>query len=225
MLKQKHEQIKAYVIHTRPFRETSLLIEFFTEKLGRCSAISRGAYSGKSPKKLLLQPFNPLSISLQGSTDLLSLTQVERTSLSASLAGEALVCGLYLNELLYHLVHRYDPHPALFDAYCDALNALPHKPAANTLREFEFILLEELGYGIHFEMIKNAEAHYRYIPQQGFIITEKNNSPDVFSAEILNAIAEKNWAFPGALGVAKHLTRIALAPLLAGREIHSRQLL
>ena len=142
-MKQKHEQLTAYVLHVRPFRETSLLVELFTERLGRCSAVARGAYRGKSPSRSLLQCFNFLLVNLQGQGELLTLTHVEYAETPYFLAGDAVVCGLYLNELLYATLHRHDPYPALFQAYHQTLQKLAyHKSAQMILRQFELILLE-----------------------------------------------------------------------------------
>lgn len=218
-MRQKHEQLNAYIIHSRPFRETSLLVDFFTKELGRCSAIAKGAYRGKSLMRLLLQPFRPLKISLQGSTELLTLTQVENLTIPEYLEGRVLVCGMYLNELLYHLLHREDPHPGLFEAYQKALMDLSCGEAA-TLREFELTLLDELGYGIHFERASDLMAEYQYHPQEGF-----KRSISGFSGELLRQIAERKFEQKEVLVAAKQLTRLALDPLLNGKEIRSRELL
>ncbi len=224
-MKQKHEHLEIYVIHTRAFRETSLLVELFSKKLGRCSAIARGTYSGKSPTRFLLQPFQPLSVHLQGSTELLNLSKVERLAILPNLAGQSLVCGLYLNELLYHTLHRYDPHPELFHAYAEALGKLTAHQSQIALREFELRLLASLGYGIHFENVHITSEFYRYDPQQGFLPSMHGNGFDIFPTSILLALAKNDWHFPQTLGAARLLTRIALAPLLGNKEIRSRELL
>lgn len=225
-MKQKYDQLLAYVIHTRPFRETSLLLELFTENLGRCSAIARGAYRGKSPSRPLLQCFNFLTISLQGQGELLNLTQVEYAATPCFLAGQATVCGLYLNELLYATLHRYDPHPNLFHAYHHTLLQLAD--AANPkiiLRQFELVLLEELGYGIHFSELDET-LYYQYDPKNGFqpLMQGDEHNPLCFSGAILLAMAAEQWQNPEVVQCAKRLTRIALTPLLAGKIIRTREL-
>ncbi|MCD6048152.1 MAG: recO [Gammaproteobacteria bacterium] len=222
-MRQKHDHLNAYVLHARPFRETSLLIDFFTQELGRISAIAKGAYRGKSSTRLLLQPFRLLAVSLQGTTELLTLTQVESLSLAPYFEGQALVCGLYLNELLYHTLHREDPHSRLFQAYQYALNALPHHQAL-ALREFELTLLEELGYGIHFEKITEPTEYYQYDPQRGFQML-KHESQTGFYGETLLQISQGDLKDAAVLNAAKKLTRLALAPVLNGKEIRSRELL
>jgi DNA repair protein RecO (recombination protein O) len=227
-MRQKHEHLTAYVLHTRSYRETSLLIDFFTLELGRYSAVAKGVYRGKSPTRFLLQPFNLLSISLQGTSELLTLTSVERANLPKSLENRTLICGLYLNELLVYTLHRHDPHPRLFHAYQRTLEQLPLVPEdkhlAISLREFEFILLEELGYGLHFDQVKNEASDFLYEPPYGFQVASVKTA-DSFSGKVLKTIAEKNWALAETLTAAKRLTRLALAPLLNGKEIRSRELL
>ena len=221
-MRQKHEHLHAYVLHTRPFRETSLLIDFFTKDLGRCSAVARGTSRGKSPTRILLQPFNALRISVQGSGELLTLTQVEREGIPQYLETPSLICGLYLNELLVYTLHRHDPHPCLFLAYQDALKALPLTQSV-ALREFELTLLEALGYGIHFERIDDTQADFYYDPQQGFQ-KAAISTQDCFSGKMLLEIAKKNWQEASVLSAAKRLTRLALTPLLNGKAIRSREL-
>lgn len=225
---QKHEHLKAYILHTRPYRETSLLIDCFTEQLGRYSAIAKGAYRGKSPTRVLLQPFNLLNMSLQGRTELLTLTYVEREGVPLRLEGQALVCGLYLNELLVYTLHRHDPHPRLFRGYQQVLFLLSFSSNERTnaiaLREFEFVLLEELGYGFRFDQIKNEANYFCYEPLRGFQLTH-TQTPSCFSSKILKGVAAKTWDIPEVLMEAKRLTRLALMPLLNGKEIRSRELL
>jgi DNA repair protein RecO (recombination protein O) len=215
--------LNAYVIHARPFRETSLLIEFFTQQLGRCSAVAKGAYRGKSPSRSLLQIFNFLTISLQGGTELLNLTQVERTAAPHDLSGSTIVCGLYLNELLYYTLHHHDPHPVLFNAYHQALMQLSTTISpVISLRQFEFVLLEELGYGVNFDAIATTEC-YRYDANHGFQVVGPE-AQNCFHGAILLQLAAQQWQSPGVAAAAKQLSRQALAPLLAGKEIRSREL-
>lgn len=225
-MKQKYDEVPAYVIHARPFRETSLLLELFTEKLGRCSAVARGAYRGKSPSRPLLQCFNFLTISLQGQGELLNLTQVEYAAIPCFLSGQATVCGLYLNELLYATLHRHDPHPNLFHAYHHTLLQLADAADPKIiLRQFELVLLEDLGYGIHFSGLDEAH-YYCYDPKNGFqsLMQCDEQSPLCFSGAMLLAIAAEQWQNPEVTKCAKRLTRIALTPLLAGKIIRTREL-
>ena len=107
----------AYVLHARPFRETSLLLDVFTCDHGRISLIAKGAKRAKSTKSALLQPFSAITISWCGRSDLQTLTHVEARQVSKRLMGKALLCGLYINELLIKLLHRHDPYTRLFHAY------------------------------------------------------------------------------------------------------------
>lgn len=223
-MKQRHHNIPAYVLHTRKYRDTSLLVDFFTAELGRCSAVVKGVYSGKNPKRNLLQPFVPLSISLQGSSELLSLSTVEMQGAPQYYVGEALACGLYLNELLTYTVHRYDPHPQLFIAYEEALAQLQSSSVAIALRNFELTLLEELGYGIHFIKEDNNATAFEFVAGRGFI-NAAPNAEWTINENVICDILDRKWQCPEALKSAKRITRLALAPLLAGKTIHSRELL
>src|SRR5690242_2048168 len=116
MMTRVHLQ-PAYILHYRPYRDTSLLLNVFSQDYGYISAIAQGARSVRSPLKGLLQPFTPLLLSWSGKTELLRLTGTEAQSLPHYLAGERLVSGIYLNELLLRALHKFDPHPTLYDFY------------------------------------------------------------------------------------------------------------
>jgi DNA repair protein RecO (recombination protein O) len=224
-MKQRYQNITAYVLHTRKYRDTSLLIEFFSDQLGRCSAVAKGVYQGKSPKRNLLQPFVPLQLNLQGSTELLSLTSVEMCGAPNYYQGQILACGLYLNELVSYTLHRYDAHPQLFVAYQQALTAL-NKNAQCVLREFELDLLDELGYGIDLRNDDSAVEYYHFEAGKGFVpVITAVESRYSFSRQIIQNILHRNWQEAETLRAAKYLTRTALAPLLAGKAILSRELL
>src|SRR6185437_10727813 len=114
----------AFVLHTRPYRDTSLLLEIFTPDYGRVSTLARGARGLRSRFKGLLQPFVPLLLSWYGKTELMTLSAAESQGKVLDLTGEKLLCGLYLNELLMRLLHRYDAHPQLYIVYQETLYAL-----------------------------------------------------------------------------------------------------
>ena len=142
----------AFVIHSRPYRETSQLVEVFTQDSGRFTLVARGSRGPRSPLKGLLQPFTLLTMSWRGKGDLKNLAQVECPDHSLRLGGDRLFYGLYLNELVYYLLEAHTPFPEVFDAYARALMALadgetPELP----LRRFEFLLLQALGYAVDFE--------------------------------------------------------------------------
>ncbi len=225
----------AYILHTRPYRDSSLLIDAFTASQGRISLIAkaaRGMRSKNSRFKGLLQAFVPLLISWRGKTELLNLLNAEASGFTSSqLTGKFLICGLYLNELLMRLLYRHDPHPSLFLAYQTTLTTLSQNPNV-ALRLFEKRLLVELGYALHLNQdSQTREAilpnqHYQFIPSQGLVscLNNTNQKASIFSGSSLLAIHEEQWTTPDQLLDAKRLFRLALHYLLEGKNIRSREL-
>ena len=142
----------AYVLHHRPYRDSSLLLEMLTSGYGRVALIARGARRPKSHLHGLLQPFQPLFASWSMRGELGTLTAVEGRD-GAGPRGRTLISGFYMNELLMRLLHRHDPHPQLFAVYESALRGLavtglPASAEQTVLRMYELTLLRELGYGL-----------------------------------------------------------------------------
>ena len=134
----------AYVLHSRPYRETSALVDFLTPQ-GRLRAVLRSA-RGKAGT--LARPFVPLEIEFRGRGELKNVGRMESAGISTWLNGEALFSGLYLNELLIRLLPAEDPHPSIFDHYAATLLALAEgRPLEPLLRAFEWRLLDDVGYG------------------------------------------------------------------------------
>ena len=50
---------RAFVLHSRPWSETSLMLDVFTEESGRVRLVAKGARSKRSTLKGALQPFTP----------------------------------------------------------------------------------------------------------------------------------------------------------------------
>ncbi len=168
----------AYVMHSRPYRDSSALLDVFTAEYGRISLVARGTrrQSRRGSGAALLQPFIPLLLSFSGRTDLKTLVATEPAQGLFTLRGERMFCGMYMNELLVRLLHRNDAHPALFAAYDQALKALPCSSVVDpVLRRFEFTLLDELGYSFDFGVDGasgqpvQATCWYRYDPEVGLV--------------------------------------------------------
>lgn len=220
----------AFVLHHRPLRETSLILEVFTEEYGRLSLIARGIRSRHSPLKALLQPLVPLLISWQGKTELMNLTKAEAQGLPFALKGDNLLSSFYLNELLMRLLQKQDPHPKLFSIYKNTLQRLISSPLnVSVLRIFEKNLLEELGYALSMRMDFSTgemifpEKHYHFYPDIGFKITE-DNVQHGFKGEHLLAFANEALVTKEQLHNAKRLMRIAFASLLDNNALKSRDL-
>ena len=163
-----------YVLHTYPFKETSLVVELFTREFGRVSAVAKGARRPRSAMRGMLQSFQPLLGAWSGKLELKTLHSLEWYSGLLMLQGEALICGFYLNELLLRLLPREDAHETLFDEYTQTLKALSFATTdtANILRRFELRLLQALGYAVPLthnirDEAVSADAQYYYVPEVG----------------------------------------------------------
>src|SRR3972149_10422306 len=147
--KHRLEDQPPCVLHSAPFRETSLLLEVFSRQHGRVALVARGARRPRSALRGLLMSFQPLSLSWFGKSELRTLHSAEWQGGQPQLQGTALLCGFYLNELLLNLMARDDPHQSLFDYYQRTLQRLASEPDhAATLRCFEKHMLQELGYAL-----------------------------------------------------------------------------
>ncbi len=221
-----------YVIHSRPYGDSSALLDVFTAEFGRVGLVAKGArkQTRKGSKAGLLQPFIPLLLSFSGGNELKTLRSVESAPGRVELAGERLFSGLYLNELLVRLLHRDDPHPRLFAAYNDTVQQLAHLQMIDVqLRLFELRLLEELGYRLELT-IEGAtglpvipEAFYHYQPGTGLVRRHAGEPSDDFPGADLLAMAR------GEIGghvrqTARTLMREALAAHLGEEPLKSRQL-
>ncbi len=215
----------AFVLHSRPYRESSALVDFFTPE-GRLRAVLRGA---RGRAGTLARPFVPLEVEFRGRGDLKAVGRLESAGLAYWLDGNALFSGMYLNELLIRLLPAEDAHPAMFEHYVATLPALAAKrPLEPILRAFEWRLLTELGYGFALDQDIAGQpvvstALYRLLPDTG-LEPVGQFQPGLFNGAELLAMAEADWEIPGALAAAKRLMRQALAPHLGGRPLVSREL-
>lgn len=224
----------AFLLHSRPYRDSSQLLEVFTPEYGRLSLVGRGVHRKARGGSLraTLQPFRPLLLSFSGRSELQSLVSAEPAGLAITLRGERLFSGLYLNELLLRLLHSQSPHQALFAYYGETLHNLSGEAAIDTvLRCFELRLLDELGYGfdplwdVRAQSSVKAEAWYEYHSGLGLVECHSQAAPEHsrFAGHDLQAIAKGQ--FGGARSqVAKRLLRQVIAEHLGGRPLHTREL-
>jgi DNA repair protein RecO (recombination protein O) len=230
--KQRVDGESAFVLHTFPFRETSLVAEVFTGRHGRVALIARGAKRPRSPVRGQLQPFQPLRISWFGRGEVRTLHGAEWEGGLPVLSGLPLICGFYLNELLLRLLPRDDPHERLFGHYSEALSDLSKSGAeADTLRRFEMRLLREIGYAPTFAEEAEtgrpvlADGLYHFRLEKGVYPATGNETGLVLSGRTLLAMAAEDYSDPGVLREAKQLMRMLLAHYLGDKPLHSRQLL
>lgn len=224
----------AFILHTRPYRETSLLLDVLTRDYGRIALIARGIRKNRSKTKPLLQPFYPLLISWQGKTELMTLQHVEPQAIPVPLQGECLLSGFYLNELLMRLLQKQDPHPQLYTIYYETLLELVSVPLQQKyLRLFEKKLLDELGYGLQLDhSIPDRQTFltnqlYRFYPEQGFERYQGHeNQPQgtLFLGKSLLALAAGELEDEDSLREIKRLMRMVLSVLLGPKPLQSRRL-
>lgn len=225
-------QEPAYVLHRRPWRETSLLVDVFTLNHGRMAVIARGASGAKSPLKAQLQPFQPLVLDWTGRGELKTLTQVDVRSGPALHRTLALYSGLYLNELLQRVLPVADPHPTLFAAYIEALEQLSQTTDVEpVLRQFELAFAGALGYDFAWDLATDTgravegSGQYCYDPEQGIVA---HRSPGVrlqnLPGQVLLALAGGDLEAEDCRRVAKRVMRVLVDYLLQGRPLNSRRL-
>jgi DNA repair protein RecO (recombination protein O) len=226
----------AYVLHHRPYRDTSRILDLFTRDHGRVVVFARGARGGrKSAASLIsvLQPFNRLLVSWSGRGEAGQLTGAEFDGPVALLPPDRLVSGFYLNELLLKLFARHDSHPDVFALYSQTIESLKTtQDALRVLRLFEKRLLDALGYGLALErdvasgqaLEPQAEYHYRLEqgPVRAIGVAEEGG---VYSGAVLLSLAREDLADAAECADARRLLRAALDRCLDGRELKSRQVM
>jgi DNA repair protein RecO (recombination protein O) len=220
----------AWLLHHRPYQDSSRIIEILSREHGRLSLVARGSRSGKSRLKGILRPFLPLQLSWVSRSDLGTLTGAEVRGAPLSLHGEALLSGYYANELLLHLLHRHDPQPEIFNTYESTIENLSGGlDVPVKLREFELELLRLLGYALNLDHDTDTQApltsarYYVYRPEQGPAATSDASGPMTFSGSELIAIRDRDFSRPETLRSAGRLLRDVIAFHLDGRELKSRR--
>jgi DNA repair protein RecO (recombination protein O) len=223
----------AFVLHTHPYRESSLLVEAFSRERGRLALMARGARRPKSALRGTLMPFQPLLLSWSGRGELRTLIRCEWRGAYAPLRGQALICGFYLNELLLKLLPRDDPHEQLFAVYEDALRALVEGgEQAAVLRRFEMCLLRELGYAVILDRDVEGgepvarERSYVYVVERGPVEAAGPRANGVeLSGQTLLDMQSGNFARAATLQQSKLLMRTLINHCLGDQVLHTRQLL
>lgn len=232
---QRVEAQACFVLHLRPYRDSSAIVELLSEHHGRLSVVARGLRgSGKSRQSWrgALQVFNLCQLGWQGRGELKTLVDSQLMT-STTLRGEALYCGFYLNEVLQRTLQRFDPHPKVFTAYRQCLAELAGLPdkqqQAIALRRFELALLDEMGYGLYLQHCYDTgeslqpDRHYCYIAEHGLRRARASDSQRLPGAVLLDLLAG-DWQSPGVAAAARQLTQQVLTPLLGDKPLQSRRL-
>jgi len=223
MWRDDQRELTAFLLHSRPFQENTLLVELLTEE-GKVPAVVYVSESKKSNKKALLQPFTPLNVTIRGQNQLKKMSKVEAAGKSYILTAEHLYSGFYLNELLVRLLPENIPCYELYLKYSDTLAALDSKaPIEVLLRQFEQALLQELGFSIDFSVVYQDNAQiYKYVAGEGLVPALSLDKG--YPREHLIAIEQLDIEQPAVLQTYKRLMREVFAPLLGGKPLQSRKL-
>ena len=235
MAQHRKELQAGFVLHTKPYRDSSRLVEIFTREYGRVGLVAKGARSAKSRFAGMLEPFLPLSFSWSGQGELHTLTGLESAGKPINIAAKQLLSGFYLNELLLKLLQRADPHPQLFEVYSQTIRLLSMVDDEEpVLRHFEHALLQELGYGLilNHDADSGESIHsdrlYCYFIEKGPVILEpgevSHQDGVMLHGSTLQAIEQNNFKDNQTLKEAKQLMRSILNVYLEGRPLKSREL-
>lgn len=234
--------VPAFVLHSRPYRDTSAIVELFTETHGRSTVVARGVKAAKCRYRGILQPFQPLLVSWTGRGEMFTLSSAEERSLPFTMLGQRLVIGLYINELLMRAMGRGDSHMRLYHRYEQLLEDLSHAGTHKVnqreecaLRFFEMDLLSELGYGLMLDYDSetgeqvSGQYQYAYHPARGPMRIDDDsvmisNSEVEISGRTLLALHQRQLNYPDELRYAKRLLRKTLAFHLGDKPLRSRRL-
>jgi len=226
------EQQPAYVLHSRPYRETSLLLECLTRDLGRIGVVARGVRRERARlQRAQLEPFQSLALDVLLRGELATLTAVEGIGAPIRLVGDPGLAGLYLNELVVRLTGRQDPLPELYEAYARTLPRLTgSEPLAWSLRRFERDLLEAVGYGLQVEFEAESgdpvepERLYRYVVEQGPSPCPAGTAHALRGSDLL-ALAEDQMPDVAGMSSLRVMMRDVIRFHLGGSELRAWQVL
>lgn len=226
------QQQPGFILHHRPFRDSSQILDIVTRDHGKVAVVARGSRGGKSRLAGVLRPFLPLRVSWVAKSDLGTLTGAEAAGPPAGMTGDALLSAYYVNELLLNFLHRYDPQPEIFSLYEQVLDALVGKrEVAACLRAFEFEFLTLLGYAVNLDHEFGSQQaldpvrHYEFRMEQGAVPVERSEGRLVFTGAELRAVAEQRFEDEGVLKIANRLMRDIIGFHLGGKELKSRKVL
>jgi DNA repair protein RecO (recombination protein O) len=232
--KMRQDAQPAYVLHTYPYLETSLLVETFTRNFGLIPLVAKGAKRPKSALRGLLIAFQPLELTWTGKSELRTLHKAEWQGGQQPLQGIALICGFYLNELLIRLLQRDDPHEQLFDYYQETLSALnTQKDYTSILRHFERRMLRELGYALTLDedvasgQPLSPDEEYYYEVERGPMAAkgDDNYSCPQLRGKTLLDMDKDDYSDTVTRQQSKILMRYILRHYLGEQPLYSRQLL
>jgi DNA repair protein RecO (recombination protein O) len=211
----------AYILHHRPYRDTSRILDVITRDHGRLSLFARGVRGPKAKLASVLQPFQLLLLSWSGRGEAAQLTGAELADSHPPLPAASLMGSFYLNELLLKLTTRHDPQPSLFDDYHGTVAALREGTGLEpALRIFEKRLLEALGYGLDLQGV-DADEYYQFRPAHGLLPTVAEAHGAVAGQSLIH-LANEELQSSRDFEDARRVLQAALAECLEGRELNTR---
>ena len=233
-----------YILHHRPYRDTSRILEVLVRDHGRLALFARGVRGPKPRFGGVLQPFDLLLLSFQEGREAGQLTGAESAESAPPLPAASLMSGFYLNELLLKLTTRHDPMPHVFEDYRQALGGLRAAEGAgrkveSVLRVFEKRLLEAVGYGV--DLTSEARTgkpiepagFYRFQASQGLVPARERDADAVAGSSLLALAREELGGAELGQGQvlensrvledARRVLKAALAERLEGKELTTRR--
>ncbi len=226
--KQRIDGAPAFLLHAHPYSETSLVLDVFARDHGRLPVLARGARRPRSALRGVLIGFQLLELGWFGGGEVKTLARAEWCGGTPLLQGRCLLLGYYLNELLLKLLPREDAHPALFDSYAEAIDALATGAAdAPELRRFEKSLLREIGYGLTLDHDAagapvQPERRYSYLAERGLVAVEGGEGITLAGKTLLDMDAD-DYRDPCTLAESKLLMRQLVAQQLGDKPLQSRR--
>jgi len=232
----RYDAEPAFVLHTRPWRESSLLVEVLSANHGRIGLLARGVQGAKRHVlRAALQPLQLIRLDAVQRGELAQLRSAEALDAAPQLGGEATLAAFYINELVLRLAPRQDPAPELFDAYALVRRRLADASSlAWNLRRFERDLLEALGVGFAFDVDGDGApvdpaARYRLDAEHGprRLLSDRGHGDrsDAATGRALLALAADLPPDGEDLAGLRRALRPVLLHLLGGRPLKSWDLL
>ncbi len=219
----------AFILHRRDYKESSLILEIFSEQFGRVSVLAKAAKKRRDASHF--QICNRLLVGWSGRSELKTLTQIESRPLA--LASAHLPGVFYINELLLYLLPKHQPQSALFQQYQMFLLHLAQcagdaTELAPALRNLEIDLLQQLGLMPDLSQLTNStqalqdERLYRIDRQDG-VCEASSDAALAFHGKTLKAIAQRRFDQPEVAQAARRLLRQLIDYNLQGRTLQSRK--
>jgi DNA repair protein RecO (recombination protein O) len=221
-----------FLLHKRAYRESSALLEVFTQNYGRVGLVHRGSRRNVT-RGDAMQPFYEMELSWSGRGELFTLTRYDVISGTGIDAASRVMCGLYLNELILHMMPRMLPCTDLYRCYAGTMSMMSGTQDLELLlRRFEMRLLVSTGYGLQLEheaehsLPIDPDCWYLYDYTRGPLKhAYSSQSPNVISGKTLIWLRSLKTADKNSMREAKRLLRAIIDYHLDHRPLQSRNIM